>query len=83
MATSITRHLRDPVLFRHLIEQARGVSGSVYGRHMYEVMRYWDEDDPAWTTELREFAEAWRKQSTWVASRSAKVDRPQRHACLG
>ena len=37
-----------PALFRHLIEQVRGLTGSVYGRRMYEVMRYWDEDLPEW-----------------------------------
>jgi hypothetical protein len=42
-----------PVLFRHWIEQVRGVTGSVYGRRMYEIMRYWDEDHPEWTPELR------------------------------
>jgi hypothetical protein len=47
-----------PTLFRHFIEQARGLTGSVYGRRLYEVMRYWDEDHPEWTLELREFAEA-------------------------
>ncbi len=31
-------------LFRHFIEQVRHLTGSVYGRRMYEVMRYWDED---------------------------------------
>ena len=41
-----------PVLFRHWIEQVRGVTGSVYGRRMYEIMRYWDEDHPEWTPEL-------------------------------
>ena len=35
-----------PSLFRHFIEQVRGLTGSVYGRRMYEVMRYWDEDLP-------------------------------------
>ena len=30
----------DPSLFRHWIEHVRGVTGSVYGRRMYEVMRY-------------------------------------------
>ena len=30
-----------PVLFRHFIEQVRGLAGSVYGRRMYEVMRVW------------------------------------------
>jgi dihydrofolate reductase len=62
----------DPALFRHWIEQVRGLTGSVYGRRMYEVMRYWDEDHPGGTAELREFAEAWRKQPKWVASRSLK-----------
>ena len=62
----------DPVLFRHFIEQERSASGSVYGRRMYEVMRYWEEDDPAWTPDLHAFAQAWRKQPKWVASRSLK-----------
>jgi hypothetical protein len=38
-----------PALFRHFIEQVRGLTGSVYGRRVYEVMRYWDEDHPEWT----------------------------------
>jgi dihydrofolate reductase len=57
-----------PALFRHWMEQVRGVTGSVYGRRMYEVMRYWDEDHPEWTSELREFATAWRRQPKWVVS---------------
>ncbi|MGE0036934.1 MAG: dihydrofolate reductase family protein [Xanthobacteraceae bacterium] len=59
-----------PVLFRHWIEQVRGLTGSVYGRRLYEVMRYWDEDDPEWSTEERDFAAAWRSQPKWVVSRS-------------
>ena len=59
-----------PVLFRHWIEHVRGVTGSVYGRRMYEIMRYWDEDHPEWTPELREFATAWRSQPKWVVSRT-------------
>lgn len=62
----------DPVLFRHFIEQAREQAGSIYGRRLYEVMRYWDDDDAEWTPELREFAEAWRSQPKWVVSRSLK-----------
>jgi dihydrofolate reductase len=61
-----------PALFHHFIEHARGLTGSVYGRRMYEVMRYWDEDDPEWTAELRDFATAWRSQPKWVVSRSLK-----------
>ena len=33
----------DPALSRHFIEQARGLTGAVYGRRMYEIMRYWDQ----------------------------------------
>jgi dihydrofolate reductase len=58
----------DPALFRHWIEQVRGVTGSVYGRRMYEVMRYWDEDHSEGTPELHEFATAWRSQPKWVVS---------------
>jgi dihydrofolate reductase len=61
-----------PVLFRHFIEQVRGLTGSVYGRRMYEVMRYWDEDLPEWGAEERDFAAAWRSQPKWVVSRSLK-----------
>jgi dihydrofolate reductase len=61
-----------PALFRHWIEQVRALAGSVYGRRMYEIMRYWDEDDPEWDAERREFATAWRNQPKWVVSRSLK-----------
>lgn len=61
-----------PALFRHWIEQVIGVTGSVYGRGMYEIMRYWDDDLPEWTPERREFATAWRRQPKWVVSRSLK-----------
>lgn len=63
-------------LFRHFIEQVRGLTGSVYGRHMYEVMRYWDEDRPDWDPQQREFATAWRRQPKWVVSRSLKLVGP-------
>jgi dihydrofolate reductase len=65
-----------PVLFRHFIEQVRGLTGSVYGRRMYEVMRYWDEDDPEWSAEEIDFAAAWRGQPKWVVSRSLKLVGP-------
>ena len=61
-----------PALFRHFIEHVRDLSGSVYGRHMYEVMRYWDDDLPEWDEEFRAFAAAWRSQPKWVVSRSLK-----------
>ena len=48
------------------------MAGSVYGRRMYEVMRYWDEDHPEWDAAERDFAAAWRSQPKWVVSRSLK-----------
>ena len=48
-------------LFRHFIEHTRDVTGTVYGRGMYEVMRYWDEDLADWDAEERDFA-------AWVAT---------------
>ncbi|HVG63928.1 MAG TPA: dihydrofolate reductase family protein [Hyalangium sp.] len=62
----------DPPLFRHFIEQARHQTGSVYGRRLYEVMRYWDEDHPEWDAAERDFAAAWRSHPKWVVSRSLK-----------
>ena len=61
-----------PALFRHFTEQVRDLTGSVYGRRMYEVMRIWDEDRPEWAPEQRNFAAAWRRQPKWVVSRSLK-----------
>ena len=60
----------SPTLFRHFIEEARGQAGSVYGRRMYEVMRYWDDEHPEWGADERAFAAAWRNQPKWVVSRS-------------
>jgi dihydrofolate reductase len=60
----------DPQLFRHFVEQTRDKTGGVYGRRMYEVMRYWDEDHVYWDAAEREFATAWRRQPKWVVSRS-------------
>jgi dihydrofolate reductase len=62
----------NPTLLRHFIEQTRGLAGSVYGRRMYEVMRYWDEDLTEWVAEERDFAAAWQRQPKWVVSRSLK-----------
>ena len=61
-----------PKLFRHFIAEAEGQAGSVYGRHLYELMRYWDEDHPEWDADRQAFAAAWRKQPKWVVSRSLK-----------
>jgi dihydrofolate reductase len=60
----------DETLFRHWIEHERAIAGSVYGRRIYEVMRYWDEDHDGWGAAEREFAEIWRAQPKWVVSRT-------------
>jgi dihydrofolate reductase len=39
---------------------------------MYEVMRYWDEDQPDWDVADHEFAKMWRALPKWVVSRSLK-----------
>jgi dihydrofolate reductase len=61
-----------PALFRHFIERVRGLTGMIYGRGMYEVMRYWDNDLPDWDAEERDYAVVWRAQPKWVVSRSLK-----------
>jgi dihydrofolate reductase len=62
----------NPSLFRHFIEQVRDLSGSIYGRRIYEVLRYWDEDQSDWEAHEHEFAAVWRKQPKWVVSRTLK-----------
>ena len=62
----------DATLFRHFIEEARAQAGSVYGRQMYEIMRYWDEDHAEWDADEHAFAAAWRRQPKWVVSRTLK-----------
>ena len=60
----------EPALFRHWIEQVRGLSGSVYGRVIYGLMRYWDDDQPGWGEAEHQFAAAWRAMPKWVVSRT-------------
>lgn len=57
-----------PELFRHWIEQVRGATASLYGRRIYEIMRYWETPLAEWTDDHRAFAAAWLAQPKWVAS---------------
>ena len=57
-------------LFRHFIKEAEGQTGSIYGRNLYEIMRYWDDDQSDWDADRNAFAAAWRKQRKWVVSRT-------------
>jgi dihydrofolate reductase len=61
-----------PVVFRHFIDHVRGLTGMVYGRRMYEIMRYWDDDRQGDDANDREFAAAWRSKPKWVVSRTWK-----------
>ena len=59
-------------LHQHFNDHVRGLAGSLYGRRMYEVMRYWEEDQPDWGAVEHDFAAAWRAQPKWVVSRTLK-----------
>ncbi len=59
-----------PALFRHFIAEAEAQSGAIYGRKVYELMHYWDDDQPGWGPDEAAFAAAWRRQPKWVVSRS-------------
>ena len=65
-----------PALSRHFVEHVRDLAGCVYGRRTYEIMRYWDEDQPDWDAEDLHFAAAWRSLPKWVVSRSLKAVGP-------
>jgi dihydrofolate reductase len=62
----------SPRLFRHFIDEVGGLAGSLYGRRIYEVMQYWDEDRPEWGEAEHAFAMAWRRQPKWVVSRTLR-----------
>jgi dihydrofolate reductase len=57
-------------LHRHFNDYVRGLAGIIYGRRMYEVMRYWDDDQPDWDAVELDFAAAWRARPKWVVSRT-------------
>ncbi|MBI3790267.1 MAG: dihydrofolate reductase family protein [Gemmatimonadetes bacterium] len=57
-------------LGRHFTEHVRRVAGALYGRRIYELMRYWDVDQPGWDADDHAFAAAWRAVPKWVVSRT-------------
>ena len=61
-----------PALSRHFTDHVRDLTGMVYGRRMYEIMRYWDEDQADWDAEDHDFAALFRSKPKWVVSRSLK-----------
>lgn len=64
------RFAPDAVLFDHWIAQCRAVTDCIYGRRIYEIMQYWDEDQPGWGPPEHKFAKAWRAQHKWVVTRN-------------
>ena len=65
-----------PLLGRYFYDHICTVAGSLYGRRMYEVMSYWDEDQPDWDEMDHDFARAWRAHPKWVVSRTLKSVSP-------
>ena len=61
-----------PVVSRHFREHVRDLTGMIYGRRVYEIMRSWEEDLPDWDAEERDFSAFWRSKPKWVVSRSLK-----------
>ena len=48
-----TEFAPDATLFRHFIEEAEAQVGCVYGRRTYQIMQYWDDDQPDWDADER------------------------------
>jgi dihydrofolate reductase len=65
-------HAPGNAFFEYWVDYVRGLAGSLYGRRIYDLMRYWDDDQPQWDASERAFAAAWRKHPKWVASRSPR-----------
>jgi dihydrofolate reductase len=61
-----------PSLHQHFNDHVRGLGGCLYGRRIYEIMRYWEKPQPEWDSVDHDFAEAWCAQPKWVASRTLK-----------
>ena len=65
-------HPPSVALFRHFTNRESSLAGGLYGRRLYEIMRYWDEDQPEWSALDHDFASAWRAHPKWVVTRSLK-----------
>jgi dihydrofolate reductase len=62
----------DDVLFRRFVDHIAGLNGMIYGRRMYDMLRYWDTAQAAPGTREHDYAVAWRSKPKWVASRTLK-----------
>ncbi len=62
------KFMPDPTLFQHFIRDVSQMTATIYGRRMYEIMCYWDDEQPGWDDPEREYAEVWRRGAKYVAS---------------
>lgn len=69
-------HPPDVALFRHFVDHERTLAGVLYGRRIYDIMRYWDRDQPDRSPHEHDFAAAWRAHPKWVVSRTLKTVGP-------
>ena len=73
----------DPALSRHFIELVRGLTGLLYGRRTYEIMRYWDEDLPDWDAAGSRLRSGVAEQAEMGCVAHVEVGRAQRHTGRG
>ena len=66
----------DPVLFRHWTAAVEASAGHLLGRKTYQLMQYWDADQPGWSDDEHAFAEAWRGHPKLVVSRTLETVGP-------
>lgn len=64
------RMVPDADVFRYWIKAVEQTANCLYGRKVYELMRYWEPDQPSWDEAERAFAKAWRAQKKWVVSQT-------------
>lgn len=60
----------DAEVFRFWIDAVKASPNALYGRKIYQLMTYWQDDEPDWSEAEREFATAWRAQHKWVVSQT-------------
>jgi dihydrofolate reductase len=59
-------------LFQHFLDWTLSQAGFLYGRRVYEIMRYWENDQADWEQDERDYAAAWRSKPKWVVSKTLK-----------
>lgn len=64
------RMVPDADVFHYWTQAVGQTPHCLYGRKIYELMRYWEPDQADWGDAERAFAEAWRAQKKWVVSQT-------------